>query len=579
VNILGISAFYHDAAAALLRDGRLVAAAHEERFTRKRHDPELPVHAARYCLEAGGIGIDDLAYVVFYDKPFIKLERILMTYVATFPRSLRSFTKSMPVWLKEKLWIPSVIGKRLGYRGEVLFAEHHQSHAASAFLASPFEEAAILTCDGVGEWATSTQGVGRGNSFTLDKEIRFPHSLGLLYSAFTYYLGFKVNSAEYKVMGAAPYGEPKYVDTILNELVDLREDGSFRLNMKYFAFDYGLTMTNERFAQLFGHPVRAMESALEPFHWDMAASVQKVTEEIVLRMVRDLHARTRLTNLCMAGGVALNCVANGRIVREGPFENLWVQPAAGDAGGALGAALFAYNAVLGKPRAFRMEHAFWGPEYSDAAIRKRLDARGARYRTLPRDEMIRETARLLQEEQAVVGWFQGRLEWGPRSLGSRSILADARNRENWQRVNLKIKFRESFRPFAPACLAEKASDWFDIDRESPYMLLVCPVRERANVPAVTHVDGSARLQTVTREAHAEFYDLLAEFDRQTGCPLLINTSFNVRGEPIVCSPDDAYLCFMRTNMDILVLGNQVLRKEDQPELREDVDWRELYALD
>jgi carbamoyltransferase len=365
VNILGISAYYHDAAAALLRDGQLVAAAHEERFTRKRHDPDLPVNAVKYCLEAGNIEIDDIEYVVFYDKPFIKLERILLTYISTFPRSLPSFTKSMPVWLKEKLWIPSAIGKRLGFRGEVLFAEHHQSHAASAFLASPFEEAAILTCDGVGEWATTTQGSGRGNTFQLDREIRFPHSLGLLYSAFTYYLGFKVNSAEYKVMGAAPYGEPKYLDTLLSELIDLREDGSFRLNMKYFAYDYGLTMTNERFSKLFGHPVRAMEGEMEQFHWDMAASVQKVTEEIVLRMVRSLHERTGLKNLCMAGGVALNCVANGRIVREGPFENLWVQPAAGDAGGALGAALFAYNCVLGKPRAFRMDHAFWGPEYSE----------------------------------------------------------------------------------------------------------------------------------------------------------------------------------------------------------------------
>ena len=579
MNILGISAYYHDAAAALLRDGQLVAAAHEERFTRVRHDPDLPVNAARYCLEAGGIGIDDIEYVVFYDKPFIKLERILMTYIATFPRSLPSFTKSIPIWLKEKLWIPSAIGKRLGYRGEVLFAEHHQSHAASAFLASPFEEAAILTCDGVGEWATSTQGVGRGNAFELTRDIRFPHSLGLLYSAFTYYLGFKVNSAEYKVMGAAPYGQPRYVDTILSELVDLREDGSFRLNMKYFAYDHGLTMTNARFAKLFGHPVRPMESEIEAFHWDMAASVQKITEEIVLRMARDLHARTGLSKLCMAGGVALNCVANGRILREGPFEDLWVQPAAGDAGGALGAALFAHNCVLGKPRVFRMDHAFWGPEYSDEAIRGYLDAQGAPYRQLSRQQMIGETARRLHEDQAVVGWFQGRMEWGPRSLGSRSILADARNRENWQRVNLKIKFRESFRPFAPACLAEKAAEWFDIDRESPYMLLVCQVREGRGVPAVTHVDGSARLQTVKREDHPEFYDLIAEFDRRTGCPVLINTSFNVRGEPIVCSPADAYLCFMRTNMDALVLGNQILLKEEQPELHEDEDWRERYALD
>jgi len=579
VHILGISAFYHDSAAALLRDGVLVAAAHEERFTRKRHDPAMPVQAVRYCLEVAGIEMNDLDYVVFYDKPFVKLERILMTYIATFPRSLPSFAKSVPIWLKEKLWIPRAIGHDLGYRGEVLFAEHHQSHAASAFLPSPFEEAAILTCDGVGEWATTTQGIGRGNSFELSREIRFPHSLGLLYSAFTYYLGFKVNSAEYKVMGAAPYGKPVYVDKIFEELVDLREDGSFRLNMKYFAYDYGLTMTNDRFAALFGHPVRPMESKMEQFHWDMAASIQKVTEEIVLRMVRDLHTRTGMRNLCMAGGVALNCVANGRIVREGPFEELWVQPAAGDAGGALGAALFAHNAVLGKPRAFRMDHAFWGPEYSDASIRKFLDARKLPYRTLSQSEMIRETARCLHEEQAVVGWLQGRMEWGPRSLGARSILADARNRENWQRVNLKIKFRESFRPFAPAVLAEKASEWFEIDRESPYMLLVCPVKAGRDIPAVTHVDNSARLQTVRPEQHPVFHGLLEEFDRQTGCPVLINTSFNVRGEPIVCTPQDAYLCFMRTNMDVLVLGNQILRKEEQPELHEDIDWRELYELD
>jgi carbamoyltransferase len=579
VNILGISCFYHDAAAALLCDGRLIAAAHEERFTRKRHDPDLPVEAAKYCLEEARLGIEDIDYVAFYDKPFVKFERILTTYLSTFPRSLPSFTKAIPVWLKEKLWVPNAIREQLGFEGEVLFAEHHQSHAASAFLPSPFEEAAILTCDGVGEWATTTQGIGRGESIELIKEIRFPHSLGLLYSAFTYYLGFKVNSAEYKVMGAAPYGEPRYADKILEELVDLRDDGSFKLNMKYFAYDYGLTMTNRRFDELFEMPRRDPESEMLQFHWDIAASVQHVTEEVVLRAVRDLHHRTGLSNLCMAGGVALNCVANGRIVREGPFEQLWVQPAAGDAGGALGAALFIHNCVLGKPRSFRMDHAYWGPSYSDAEICRYLDSRGAPYRSVSRDEMIAETARRLSDDQAVVGWFQGRLEWGPRSLGSRSILADARNEENWKRVNLKIKFRESFRPFAPAVLAEKASEWFDIDRPSPYMLLVCQVHEGKKIPAVTHVDGSARLQTVTRDSHPEFYDLLAAFDHATDCPVLINTSFNVRGEPIVCTPDDAYLCFMRTEMDVLVLGNQILLKDGQPELREDFDWRERYALD
>ncbi len=579
MKILGLSCFYHDSAAALLVDGKLIAAAHEERFTRIRHDPALPAEAVKYCLEEAGLTIEDIDFVAFYDKPFVKFERILITYIATFPKSLPSFTKSIPIWLKEKLWVPNVIREKLGYDGEVLFAEHHQSHAASAFLPSPFEEAAILTCDGVGEWATTTQGIGRGDSFELLSEVRFPHSLGLLYSAFTYYLGFKVNSAEYKVMGAAPYGEPKYTNKILEHIIDLRDDGSFRLNMKYFAFDYGLTMTNDRFAALFGEPVRQGESEMEQFHWDMAASVQAVTEEAMLRLVRDLHEKTHMRNLVMAGGVALNCVSNGRIVREGPFEQLWVQPAAGDAGGALGAALFIHNCVLKKPRSTKMDHAYWGPSFSDAAIKSYLDERGAPYRTLERDEMIQESARRLDVDQAVIGWFQGRLEWGPRSLGCRSILADARNEENWKRVNLKIKFRESFRPFAPAVLAEKASEWFEIDRESPYMLLVCQVNPDRKIPAVTHVDGSARLQTVTRDAQPEFYDLLAAFDQMTGCPVLINTSFNVRGEPIVCSPQDAYLCFMRTEMDVLVLGNQILLKEEQPELHEDGDWRDRYQLD
>ncbi|MCP5068369.1 MAG: carbamoyltransferase [bacterium] len=578
MNVLGISCFYHDSAAALLRDGELVAAAHEERFSRKRHDAGIPKHAVAYCLEEAGIRLADVDTLVFYDKPFVKFERILMTYLATFPRSLPSFAKAMPLWLKEKLNVRKALETELGFEGELLFAEHHQSHAASAFLPSPFEEAAILTIDGVGEWATTTQGVGRDNKFELIHEVRFPHSLGLLYSAFTYYLGFKVNSAEYKVMGAAPYGKPRYVETIFDHLVDLRDDGSFKLNMKYFAYDYGLTMTNKRFEKLFGQPRREGESEMQEFHWDMAASVQKVTEEVVLRIARDLHAKTGMKNLCMAGGVALNCVANGRLIREGPFENLWVQPAAGDAGGALGAALFAEHCVMDRPRKLQMEHAYWGPQYSDEEIRKFLELREAPYRAYPRDEMIRETARHL-EEQKVIGWFQGRMEWGPRSLGSRSILADARNEESWKRVNLKIKFRESFRPFAPAVLAEKADQWFEIDRESPYMLLVCQVKEGVNAPAITHVDGSARLQTVTRDSHAEFYDLIHAFDERSGCPVIINTSFNVRGEPIVCTPEDAYLCFMRTQMDVLVLGNQILLKEDQPELVEDFDWRDRYALD
>jgi carbamoyltransferase len=476
MNILGISCLYHDSAAALLRDGELVAAAHEERFTRKRHDAAIPRHAAAYCLREAGISIADVDHLVFYDKPLIKFERILMTYLATFPRSLPSFSKAIPLWLKEKLFVPKSIERELGFKGSLLFAEHHQSHAASAFLPSPFDEAAVLTIDGVGEWATATQGVGRGNQIELVNEIRFPHSLGLLYSAFTYYLGFKVNSAEYKVMGAAPYGEPKHVEKILENLIHVREDGSFKMNMKYFAYDYGLTMTNKRFDALFGHPRRQPESKMQPFHWDMAASIQKVTEEIVLRMARDLHRRTGMKNLAMAGGVALNCVANGRLAREGPFEQIWVQPAAGDAGGALGAAMFAEHCVLGRPRKFEMRHAFWGPSYSDDEIQSYLATRKAPYHSYPREQMIRETARLLDEKQAVVGWFQGRMEWGPRSLGSRSIIADSRNHENWSRVNLKIKFRESFRPFAPAVLREKADAWFDLDRDSPYMLLVCQVK-------------------------------------------------------------------------------------------------------
>ena len=595
MKILGLSCFYHDSAAALLVDGQLAAAAHEERFTRKRHDEAVPARAVEYCLEQTGLRLADLDYVVFYDKPLLKFERILTTYLATFPRSLPSFTKAVPVWLKEKLLVPKALKSALGYEGEILFAEHHQSHAASAFYPSPFEEAAILTLDGVGEWATTTAGVGRGTSIELINEIRFPHSIGLLYSALTYYLGFKVNSAEYKVMGAAPYGKPKYADLIKRHFVDIREDGSFKLDMKYFAFDYGLTMTNQRFEEAMGRPRRKPESKMEDFHWDVAASIQKVTEEIVLLMARDLRKKTGMKNVVLAGGVALNCVANGHLMRAGIFDDVWIQPAAGDAGGALGAALFAEHAVLKRPRKFKMDHAFWGPSFSDEEIRKVLEKRGAPYKTYSREDMLKETARVLDEEQAVIGWFQGRMEWGPRSLGARSIIADSRNRDNWKRVNLAIKFRESFRPFAPACLAEKASEWFDIDRESPYMLLVCQVKQlepyeaqREDGPVtrytsalagITHVDGSARLQTVREDQHAEFYGLLKEFDRRTGCPVLINTSFNVRGEPIVCTPEDAYLCFMRTNMDVLVLGNQILRKADQPELVEDFDWRDRFALD
>jgi carbamoyltransferase len=577
--ILGISCFYHDAAACLLKDGEIIAAASEERFTRKKHDSSFPQHAIRYVLHAGGIGADQLEYVGFYDKPFVKFERIVSTYLSTFPKSFKSFSKAIPLWLGEKLWMRHNIKRDLCFAGEVLFIQHHQSHAASAFMVSPFQESAVLTIDGVGEWATASYGVGKGNKLELFKEIRFPHSLGLLYSAFTYYLGFKVNSAEYKVMGAAPYGQPVYYDRIMDELIRLREDGSFKLNMKYFAYDYGLRMTNKRFDDLFGGPPREPETRLQQRHWDVAASVQRVTEEVMLRMARKVHEETGQENLCMAGGVALNCVANGRLLREGPFKRIFVQPAAGDAGGAVGVASFLYHHVLGNERKWVWPHAFWGPEYSTEEIREYLETNGIKYHECERDRLLERTARLIAD-QNVVGWFQGRMEFGPRSLGNRSILADARNPANKDVVNLKIKFRESFRPFAPSVLAERCPEYFDLDTESPYMLLVAQVRpDKRVIPSVTHVDGSARIQTVTREQNPMFYDLIKAFDRLTGCPVIINTSFNVRGEPIVCTPEDAYLCFMRTHMDYLVLDRFLLDKKEMKPLREDVDWRTQFVLD
>ncbi|MGD8374557.1 MAG: carbamoyltransferase [Acidobacteriota bacterium] len=579
MNILGISAFYHDSAACLLRDGEVLAAASEERFTRKKHDAGFPKHAIDFVLARGGIATKDLDYVAFYDKPFLKFERILLTYLATFPHSLPSFMKAMPVWLREKLWVPGKIQDELDWDGPIHFAEHHQSHAASSFLVSPFEEAAILTVDGVGEWATSTLGVGRGRELEMLQEIRFPHSLGLLYSAFTYYLGFKVNSAEYKVMGLAPYGNPRYVDTILDNLVGIRDDGSFKINMKYFAYDYGLTMTNGHMASLFGVPNRRPESPLGQEHKDIAASVQRVLEMIVLNMANHLHATTGLNKLCMAGGVALNCVANGRIQRETPFKDIFIQPAAGDAGGAVGVAAFLYHTLLGNDRKWTWQNAYLGPEFSTEEIRSFLEARGVRYREFERAELLETTARLI-EEQNVVGWFQGRMEFGPRALGSRSILADARNPENKDVVNLKIKFRESFRPFAPSVLADKAGEYFEMDCDSPYMLHVAQVREdRRIIPSVTHVDGSARIQTVAREDNPLYYDLIQEFERRTGVAVIINTSFNVRGEPIVCTPEDAYLCFMRTHMDYLVMDRFVLDKKDMKPLEADTDWQREFELD
>ena len=580
MNVLGVSCFYHDSAAALLRDGKIVAACQEERLSRKKHDSSFPERAVRYVLKEAGIEPQDLDAVGFYDKPLMKFERMLSTYVATFPRSFPSFRKAMPVWMKEKLWVPSLIRTKLTpYQGPILFAEHHMSHAASCFLVSPFDEAAILTVDGVGEWATASFGVGKGSDITLFKEIRFPHSLGLLYSAFTYYLGFKVNSAEYKVMGLAPYGKPTHYDRIMKEMVQLNEDGSFKLNMDYFSYDYGLTMTNGRFNEFFGGPPRKPETWMTEREFDIAASVQKVCEEVVLRMVRYIHKETGLKKLCMAGGVALNCVANGRVIRETPMKDLFVQPAAGDAGGAVGVAHYIYNTINKKPRAEGWTHAYLGPEYKDPEISEYLKARGAKSELLSEKDLVSRTAQKLSEGN-VIGWYQGRMEFGPRALGGRSILADPRDPKMRDTLNMKIKFREGFRPFAPSVLADRASEWFDIECDSPYMLLVAQVREgKREIPSVTHVDNSARLQTVTRESSPLYYDLIQEFGRLTGVPVIINTSFNVRGEPIVCTPHDAYLCFMRTNMDYLVLGHYFLSKTDQPALKEEGDWRKEFELD
>lgn len=582
MTILGISCYYHDAAAAIVKDGRLIAAAQEERFTRKKHDPDFPINAIRYCLNEAGIEASKLDYVGFYDKPFTKFDRILQTYFATWPRSLPSFLKAMPVWIKEKIWVPQMITKHLDYEGLILFSEHHVSHAASTFLVSPFNEAAILTMDGVGEWDTTTYGIGMGNDIQLLKSIHFPHSLGLFYSAFTYYLGFRVNSAEYKVMGLAPYGKPKYEDLIMKDLIDVKDDGSFKLNMKYFVYDRALRMTGKKFEQLFGQPRREPESPLTQFHKDVAASLQKVTDEIVVKLTNHIYNETKMVNLCMAGGVALNCVANSKILQKAPFKDIFIQPAASDAGGAIGVALYIHNTLLGNERMHRWSHAFLGPEYSDAEIAEYLDEIGINYESLDRSELLQRTAQFIAQ-QNVIGWFQGRMEFGPRALGSRSILADARNPENWQRVNLKIKFRESFRPFAPTVLEERMTDYFEFDRASPSMLFVAQVREdKRNVPAITHVDGSARLQTIRREDHALFYDLIKEFERQTGCPLVINTSFNVRGEPIVCTPQDAFRCFMRTDMDYLVMGSFILDKKKMKPVERDIEWSRqvgMYQLD
>jgi len=605
MNILGISAFYHDSAACLVRNGEIVAAAQEERFTRKKHDYSFPAQAVKYCLKQGGIAAGALDYVCFYDKPFIKFERILETYLTYAPLGIRSFMMAIPLWIKQKLWMKEFIKKQLGFEGAILFPEHHESHAASAFFASPFQKAAFLTIDGVGEWTTTSYGVGENNQISIMEEMHFPHSLGLLYSAFTYYTGFKVNSGEYKVMGLAPYGRPVYKDLILTELMDLKEDGSFKLNMKYFNYCAGLTMTSAKFHRLFGGAPRRPESTVTQRDMDLARSVQEVTEEVMLRIARHIHCRTGQENLCLAGGVALNCVGNGKILREGPFENIWIQPAAGDAGGALGAALFAWYQYLDNERRADGAHdfmrgSFWGPEFTNEDIRLYLQQNEIPGEELSSEELPERVADLIAAEKTI-GWFQGRMEFGPRALGARSIIGDARSPRMQETMNLKIKFRESFRPFAPTVLRERVSDYFDLDGESPYMLLVAPVKEsirremtaqeqsyfgleqlhvvRSVIPAVTHVDYSARVQTVAEEINPVYYKMIKAFERKYGCPVIINTSFNVRGEPIVCTPEDAYLCFMRTNMDYLVLGNYLLSKEKQKPLSRDIDWRSKYGND
>ena len=611
MRILGISAFYHDSAAALVDDGRIMAAAQEERFSRRKHDARFPRHAVEYCLREGAITLDQLDHIVFYDKPFLKFERLLETYLAFAPRGLASFSMAVPLWVKEKLFQKLLLKRELealglgaGLEAKLLFAEHHQSHAASAFFPSPFAEAAVLTIDGVGEWATTSMGIGRGNSLEILKEIHFPHSLGLLYSAFTYYTGFKVNSGEYKLMGLAPYGEPKFAGRILDQLIDLKPDGSFRLNLAYFDYCTGLRMTNARFDELFGGPPRGPDERLTQRHMDIAASIQAVTDEAVLRLTRAIAAETGLPNLCLAGGVALNCVTNGRVLRDGRFTRLWIQPAAGDAGGALGAALCGYHLFKAQPRTHpnpldAMEGSYLGPWFTQEDVERRLKQLGAIYSVLPDQELIGATVGALVDGRAV-GWFQGRMEFGPRALGARSILGDPRSPTMQSTLNLKVKYRESFRPFAPSVLAEEAGKWFDLDAESPYMLIVADVAHRhrramspteqhlfgieklnvprSAIPAVTHVDYSARIQTVHRETNPRYHELLTAFHQRTGCPILVNTSFNVRGEPIVGTPEDAFRCFMGTDIEALALGNCFLRKEDQ-DLRLKLNYKDRFAPD
>jgi len=604
VYILGISCFYHDSAACILKNGEVVGAAQEERFTRKKHDPRFPENAVKYCLQESGITSDQLGYVVFYDKPFLTFERLLMSYLTVAPKGLRSWLEAMPLWLGKKLHVPKVVQKEIGYEGDVLFTEHHEAHAASAFYPSPFKEAAILTIDGVGEWATASYGMGKANNISLFKELHFPDSLGLLYSAFTYFTGFKVNSGEYKLMGLAPYGKPKYKDLILNELIDVKDDGSLRLNLSYFDFLGGLRMTSKKFEKLFNGPPRKPEAEITEKEMDIAASIQAVTEEIVLKMMNYVYKETKSKSLCLAGGVALNCVANGRVLREGPFEDIWIQPAAGDAGGSLGAALSVWHRFLGNKRIItegldNQRGSYLGPYFTDEVIKEYLEGGQYSYHKLN----SRDRNKIIAEEIAkgkIVGYMAGRMEFGPRALGARSILGDARRIETQSIMNLKIKYRESFRPFAPTVLEEKVSEYFEIDRPSPYMLLVANVKgkrclpqppghetglmerlknKRSDIPAVTHLDYSARIQTVNKRDKPDYHGVVSEFEKLTGCAVIVNTSFNVRGEPIICTPEDAYRCFMRTEMDVLVLENFILYKEEQPEWQEGKEWKNELILD
>lgn len=613
MKILGISAYYHDSAAALIIDGKIIAACQEERFSRKKHDSDFPAEAIKSCLRLGNIELKNIDLVVFYDKPLIKFERLLETYLAYVPHGFRSFVTAMPVWLKDKLFLKTTLKKELASLGELeqknlpklLFTEHHQAHAASAFYPSPHKKAAVLCLDGVGEWATSSVWLGDGSQLTPKWKIDFPHSLGLLYSAFTYYCGFKVNSGEYKLMGLAPYGEPKYVDLIFENLLDLKEDGTFRLDMSYFSYATGLTMTNRKFAKLFGEPPRKSETEISQKQMDIARSIQVVTEEIILKLATTIHKEMGVEYLCLAGGVALNCVANGRILREGPFKDIWIQPAAGDAGGALGAALSVWHEYLDNPRKVdnksdTMQGSYLGNSFSNQDVKSSLDKLNASYTELQDEQLMPKLAKILNDGN-IIGWFSGRMEYGPRALGGRSIIGDPRNPRMQSKMNLKIKYRESFRPFAPAIKSESVSNWFEIDRKSPYMLFVAPVKDdkrismtdaekelfgieklkipRSEIPAVTHIDYSARIQTIHQETNSRFYNLIEQFEQQSGCPVLINTSFNVRGEPIVCTPEDAYRCFMRTEMDYLVIENVLLKKNQQPISEQSESWKREFELD